>query len=153
VCWQQIFLKRLQIEPLLGRRDTFLCLMHELFEGWLGGDVVMKTPIFRGPGLRPWWSFPAPHVTPWLSLVTQQFCSQILSFSRHRQSNCFGSASPLLFRWVFSRYLHAGDRSWAMPIPDSQQSVNPATAQYSGSFSLQGFVVSGGKCPKISGAE
>lgn len=48
MCWQQVFLERLQIEPLLGRRDTFLFLMHELFEGWLGGDMVMKTPIFRG---------------------------------------------------------------------------------------------------------
>lgn len=31
--------------------------------------------------------------------------------------------------------------------------LHPPTAQYSGSSSLQGFVLSGGKCPQISGAE
>lgn len=98
---------------------------------------------------RPWWSFPVLRVILWLSSVIQQFFSQILSFSLHRQSSCFGSASPLLFQWVFSRYLHAGDSSWTMPVTDSQESVNPSVAQYCGSSSLRGFVVSGGKCPKF----
>lgn len=34
--------------------------MHELFEGWLGGEVVMKTPIFRGLGLVTLVVLPSP---------------------------------------------------------------------------------------------
>lgn len=77
-------------------------------------------------------------------VFSDPFFSQILPFSPHRQSSCFGSS----VWWGLSR------DSVLETDPGPCQSLapghlHPPTAQYSGSSSLQGFVLSGGKCPKF----
>lgn len=77
-------------------------------------------------------------------VFSDPFFSQILPFSPHRQSSCFGSS----VWWGLSR------DSVLETDPGPCQSLapghlHPPTVQYSGSSSLQGFVLSGGKCPKF----
>lgn len=77
-------------------------------------------------------------------VFSDPFFSQILPFSPHRQSSCFGSS----MWWGLSR------DSVLETDPGPCQSLapghlHPPTVQYSGSSSPQGFVLSGGKCPKF----